>query len=116
MRYFVYVDDIREDDKFYLNYRAYTGEYWQPVIIRSYNEMIEFLNHTFAHDEFFLDLDHDLGFNDDEDNERNGYDICKYVITNNINVTGFHIHSMNPVGARNMRQLLTKFGIQEINI
>ena len=115
MRYFVYVDDIRDDDKFYFDYRAYTGEYWQPVIIRSYNEMIKFLNHILAHDEIFLDLDHDLGF-DDNGNERNGYDICKYVIANNINVVGFHIHSMNPVGVNNMRQLLTKFEIQEINI
>ena len=113
MRYFIYVDDIRNDNRFYLTYRIRMGEYWQPVIIRSYDEMIKFFDRTLLHDEFFLDLDHDLGF-DEDGRERNGYDICKYVIANNINVVGFHIHSMNPVGARNMRQLLTKFGIQEM--
>lgn len=113
MRYFIYVDDIRSDDRFYLNYRTRMGEYWQPVVIRSYDEMIKFFDHTFPQDEFFLDLDHDLGF-DEDGREHNGYDICKYVIANNINVVGFHIHSMNPVGARNMHQLLTKFGIQEM--
>lgn len=110
MNYFLYIDDIREDDRFY---RSLNGaSQYEPHIIRNYDEAIEFF---IAHPDsaYILDLDHDLGF-DNDNVERNGYDICKYVIEYGIPVIAFHIHSMNPVGAANMRQILTHYGIREI--
>lgn len=63
-----------------------------------------------------LDLDHDLGETEDGYNElaRTGYDVCKWIIENNSQQLYFHIHSMNPVGAQNMRQLLTHYGYKEL--
>lgn len=46
-------------------------------------------------------------------NEKTGYDICMYVIENEIQLTGFHIHSMNPVGARRMSDALLRAGYTE---
>ncbi len=112
MNYYLYIDDIRSDDKFYRTFSAASGVHWHPVILRSYDEFVKFLHHTFSYDTFFFDLDHDLGF-DSDNKEYSGYDICKYIIENQIPIFGFHIHSMNPVGAQNMRQLLTHYGYKE---
>lgn len=110
MNYFLYIDDIRSDDGFFKVLTMATT--YEPHIMRSYDETIKFFQ-SHPNDTYILDLDHDLGF-DDDNIERNGYDICKYVIENNIDVRAFHIHSMNPVGTANMRQLLTHYGIQEL--
>ena len=110
MNYFLYIDDIREDDHFYRSLTV--ASQYEPHIIRNYDEAIEFF---IAHSDsaYILDLDHDLGF-DNDSVERNGYGICKYVIEHGIPVVAFHIHSMNPVGVTNMRQILTHYGIREI--
>ena len=50
-----------------------------------------------------IDLDHDLG------EEKTGYDICKYIIENDIKITRVYIHSSNPVGRFNMYQLLHRY-------
>ena len=65
-----------------------------------------------------VDLDHDLGYDgldldNDHSNDPTGYDFCKYLIENEI-VGKFHIHSMNVVGAENMRQLLSHYNWKEI--
>ena len=53
-----------------------------------------------------LDLDHDLGPG------KTGYDFCKWLVERGW--TGkFHCHTANPVGAANMRQLLTHYGWKE---
>lgn len=111
MNYFLYVDDIRTDDKFYRSLTVQSQ--YEPHIVRSYAEAIDFFQ-SHLDSVFILDLDHDLGFDEESGIERNGYDICRYVIENNIHVIAFHIHSMNPVGAANMRQLLTHYGVKEI--
>ena len=50
-----------------------------------------------------IDLDHDLG------EEKTGYDICKYIIENNIHFDKIKIHTSNPVGRDNMIQLLQRY-------
>ena len=92
---YIFVDDIR---------KAPTGKY---ITARDYWGAVDVIN-FFANDGIVLDLDHDLGAGKD------GYDICKYVVENEIPLVGFHIHSMNPVGVANMRQLLTHYGYKEI--
>ena len=52
----------------------------------------------------FISLDHDLG------EEKTGYDIAKYIVENNISIKAFSCHSMNPVGKKNIEELLTHYG------
>ena len=117
MNIYIYVDDIREDDTFFKKLHNYTQMEWIPIICRSAEEAIFFLNYYNKNfDNVIIDLDHDLG----EGHEINdslapsGYDICKYIVENHISLMRFHIHSQNTVGAFNMRQLLTHYGYKEI--
>ena len=57
-----------------------------------------------------IDLDHDLG------EEKTGYDICKYIIENNIKLDRVYIHTSNPVGRDNMKQLLERYTDNQIII
>lgn len=116
MNYYLYIDDIRSDNKFYQIFDATAEEPWSFIIFRSYQEVKDFLINRYdcETDGIFLDLDHDLGDFDTENKEKTGYDICKLIVNSSpICVYGFHIHSMNPVGAQNMRQLLTHYGYKE---
>jgi hypothetical protein len=121
MNYYLYIDDIREDLSFSDNLPLVNGHHWDLIILRSYRQVIDFFVSLCYHceDNIFLDLDHDLGDLDiDNDGEMNlnaptGYDICKYIVEHQIPLVGFHIHSMNPVGVQNMRQLLTHYGYKE---
>lgn len=79
------------------------------IIARNYESAIfaiKFFADTPHH--IILDLDHDLG------EGKSGYDICKYVVENEIAIYAYHIHSMNPVGVANMRQLMNHYGYKEI--
>lgn len=80
-----------------------------PVIIKDYNSMIKTLIDLWTdNDEVIIDLDHDLG------EEKTGYDICKWIVENKYPIVAFHLHTMNPVGYSNMRQLLSHYGYKEI--
>jgi len=57
----------------------------------------------------YVDFDHDLG------GEETGYDIAKYIVKYHIDISGFRVHSMNPVGKKNIEQLLTHYGYKLIN-
>ena len=113
MNYYIYVDDIREDDTWYRQNLA--GHNWLPYICYNYQQVIDMLGCADVND-IIIDLDHDLGEGNEMDDSLapSGYDICKYIVENQIPLVGFHIHSMNPVGAANMRQLLTHYGYKEI--
>lgn len=58
----------------------------------------------------FVSFDHDLG-----DNQATGYDIAHWMV--NLDMDGtvipddfeFYVHSQNPIGARNIHQLLTSY-------
>ena len=116
MNYYLYIDDIREDLSFCDTLPLVDDKHWDPVLLRSYQEVEDFLINCYdcENDTIFLDLDHDLGEFDANNNEKTGYDICKLIINSSpIWIYGFHIHSMNPVGAQNMRQLLTHYGCKE---
>ena len=56
---------------------------------------------------FHISFDHDLG------EKKTGYDVAKYIVKNQIPCT-FSIHSMNPVGTENIRELMTHYGYIEI--
>lgn len=98
-KYYLFIDDERNiniDNLYLFNY---------ITIVRSYEEAVKVINfaNSLEDTEFFIDLDHDLG------EGKTGYDICKYLVENNI-PCHFRIHSMNPVGRINMCQLLTRYG------
>ena len=59
----------------------------------------------------YISFDHDLG-----DNQPTGYDIAHYVVNRDIDEPGylapdfdFYVHSMNPIGADNIRNLMTNY-------
>ena len=56
----------------------------------------------------YMCFDHDLG------RGKNGYDVAKWIVENQYPLEGFEIHSMNPVGRRNISQLLTHYGYKKI--
>lgn len=90
---YLYVDDIRQIPKeLYNSYKCFQAF--------SYKQAITKLKKTkFS----VIDLDHDLG------EEKTGYDICKYIVENNIRFDKIRIHTSNPVGRNNMIQLLERY-------
>lgn len=92
-KYLLWVDDLRRVPNNYI------GEY-HVVIARNYDEAIRELK-RFRYN--IISLDHDLG------EEKSGYDVCKYIIENNIYCDEFRIHTRNPVGRDNMVQLLRRY-------
>lgn len=77
---------------------------------KTYNQTIASLNY-FMWCEGGIDvisLDHDLG------EEKSGYDIAKYIVEEQIPIGAFAVHSANPVGAKNIRELLTHYGYKEL--
>lgn len=98
---YIYIDDMRQP--------LIPGALW----VKSYDEAIVTLIDTtdlMDIDDFIslvVDFDHDLG------ERKTGYDIAKWLIDNRY-IGKFRIHSMNPVGANNIRQLLKHYGWTEI--
>lgn len=89
----LYVDDLR-------NPPNKLRQEYNIIICRNYEEAIYELDKRRCR---IIDLDHDLG------EEKTGYDICKYIIKNNIEITKIYIHTSNPVGRFNMYQLLHRY-------
>ena len=115
MNHYIYVDDIREDDRWFNTHLRHSE--WMPHISRTCEHTIDLIRAILLSGEsatFILDLDHDLGEGNENELEPSGYEICKWIVENHIPLVGFHIHSMNPVGAMNMRQLLTHYGYREL--
>ena len=98
---YIYIDDMRQP--------LIPGALW----VKSYDEAIAALiDITDLMDiddsvSLVVDFDHDLG------ERKTGYDIAKWLIEQSY-IGKFRIHSMNPVGANNIRQLLKHYGWTEI--
>lgn len=102
LKIFIYLDDLRELNDTVVPSGAVV------VICRTYESATRAIKQFYSpiDTEIICDLDHDLG------QEKTGYDFCKFLLEEDI--TGkFHIHSMNPVGVANMRQLLSHYGWKE---
>lgn len=99
---YLYVDDLR-----------WPSQEERPngcvlVVVRNYDGAIEAINSfTKMGIPIFIDLDHDLG------EEKSGYDIARYIVEHQIKNIEFRIHSMNPVGQYNIRQLMERYGYIE---
>ena len=99
---YIYIDDMRQP--------LIRGDFW----VKSYSQAIAAIKAiqkasetTFTSFSLVIDFDHDLG------EGKTGYDIAKWLVENNY-IGKFRIHSMNPVGANNIRQLLKHYGWTEI--
>lgn len=101
MLFYVWVDDTRPIPKV-----PYENCYWA----KTYKEAISFIKDNIRPaDSLVVDLDHDLG------SKKSGYDIAKWLVQNGYQGS-FRVHSMNPVGAKNIRDTLLRYGWQEINL
>ena len=92
-KYLLWVDDLRPVPNTYID------EY-EVRWARDYDEAIAEL-HRFRFD--VICLDHDLG------DGPTGYDLCKYIVAKHIYCPEYRIHTSNPVGRRNMTELLEHY-------
>lgn len=98
-KFFIYIDDVRECPRVF-------DETFVNFTCRTYSAAIEVIEYctSFKDFEVYLSFDHDLG------EEKSGYDIAKYIVENKIPITGYTVHSMNPVGKWNIHQLMEHYG------
>lgn len=69
-------------------------------VARTYEECVKLLSENEVDT---LSLDHDLG------TKKTGYDICLWLVENEVHPNKILIHSANPVGQKNMIQLLNRY-------
>lgn len=95
--FYLWLDDIRPIPSKLKNENIH----W----VKSYNEAVNYIsnNKNLFETDFIVDLDHDLGA------DKTGYDFAKWLIEHYY-IGYFHLHTMNMVGANNIRQLLTHYG------
>ncbi|MGE4382461.1 MAG: cyclic-phosphate processing receiver domain-containing protein [Arcobacter sp.] len=103
----MYLDDIRTPINDY------------DVIVRSYNEAIEFVKNKGIPS--FISFDHDLGCNEKGNVLKSGYDFAKWLVEMDIeniykfpNDFSFEIHSANPIGKNNINSILNNYLIFKI--
>ena len=56
----------------------------------------------------FISFDHDFG------TTNTGYDLAKRIVEDGIPLAGYMVHSMNPVGAANIDQILSHYGYHRV--
>lgn len=78
------------------------------VIVRSYDEAVVVFEDRGG--PTFMSFDHDLGL------AETGYDVALYMVNRDLDNPGFitpdfafEVHSMNPIGAKNIRGLLSRY-------
>ena len=96
---YIYIDDMRQP---FIHNAIWVKSYDEAVA--AMRNAVEVMNIPIT---LTIDFDHDLG------EEKTGYDFAKWLIEQNY-IGKFRIHSMNPVGANNIRQLLKHYGWTEI--
>lgn len=98
IKYFIWVDDERVLPQ----HIGWMAENF--IVCRTYRQAINALDTYCALGNVYLDLDHDLGC------KQTGYDIAKYVVEHQLPLYGFACHSFNPVGKKNIEELLLHYG------
>ena len=94
---------------FYLDDERGVPAGMNAIAVPDYDSMIRVIDMCAAYNiPFGIDFDHDIG-----DPYYSGYTVARYIVEHNIVMDAFRIHSANPVGAANIRQLLTHYGYRE---
>lgn len=102
---YIYVDDIRD----YTNWDKDLSCNREVIAAKTYKEAIQALETCIEHkSKIIIDLDHDLGC------KKTGYDIAKWIVTSGYRDIKFKVHSMNVVGAQNIREVLSHYDYKEI--
>lgn len=98
---YIWVDDVRQPPAAL----PYNNIRWA----KSYKQAIDIIKNGVRKetDTLILDLDHDLG------GKKSGYDIAKWLVINGY-FGSYYVHSMNPVGAKNIRAILNNYGWHEM--
>lgn len=97
----IWIDDERKPSE----YAKRSAEWIETA--RDYDEAIELLSASIINDvadETAVFFDHDLGTG------KTGYDVAKWIVENEVPIKFFNVHSMNPVGRKNIVELLTHYG------
>lgn len=90
----IFLDDIR------LCPRGFT-------LAINYDECIKLLSNNHVE---VISLDHDLG------EQYTGYDVVKFMVENEIYPSIIYLHSSNPVGVKNMYELLDRYAPRNVDI
>lgn len=106
-RIFIWLDDERPIPEEWIN--AANDDVYLMKSRCAKNLITWFETDSSKFDKIFISFDHDLG------GSLTGYDVTKHIVENKYNLTGFTVHSMNPVGAVNIIDLLTHYGYYKMN-
>ena len=100
---FIWIDDERD-----VNW-GHVPDGMAVVHCKTYKEAIEKLQFYMSYKtKLIVDFDHDLGC------KKTGYDVAKWIVASGYPNVRFRVHSMNPVGAQNIREMLSHYGYEEI--
>ena len=130
MKTYLFLDDFRNPDDCvnYMKLRVsdsgiYSRESW--IVVRNYYEFVNYITDNGL--PYYISFDHDLAdehydpsmyfvnYNDVSKSfkEKTGYDCAKwlvgYCLDNDKKIPEFAVHSMNPVGTKNILDLLRNF-------
>lgn len=101
--YFVWLDDERD-----INWSRVPKNI-DVIHVKTYHEAIEIISYSINNNiNLIIDFDHDLGC------KRTGYDVAKWIIASDYHNIKFKVHSINPVGVKNIREVLLHYGYEEI--
>ena len=99
--FYIWIDDERP-------YPRLENKMEDAIVLtaRDYFGAVDLLNFcfTFPKAKVYVDFDHDLGLG------KSGYDVAKYIVENTMPIAAYHCHTMNPVGRKNIEQLLDRYG------
>lgn len=100
--YKMFVDDLRMP----------IDDTW--IIVRTYHEAINVMKHCGC--PIVISFDHDLGLEDDGSEAKSGKDVANWLVEQDLDYPGFIpddfkfiVHSANPVGKRNIEELLNNY-------
>lgn len=97
----IYLDDIRIGPKAPMSDNVKT-DWANWVICRHVDQVKSMLANGMVED---MSLDHDLGLENPS-----GYDLCKWMVEYKMYPKGdIYLHSSNPVGIKNMKELLENY-------
>lgn len=118
---YLFIDDIRMPGD--VTWIRLPNVAWS--IARSYDQAVEWVETNGFPDA--VSFDHDLGIEEfdttesgiviavEHSHEKTGYDFAKWLIDRDLDTGNmpdhfeFYVHSMNPIGAKNIHQLLTGY-------
>lgn len=98
---YIYLDDLRTIDQ------KVVDSYPNSIFLypKTYKEAIHALESSIEKGQnILIDFDHDLG------EKKTGYDVAKWVVESGYENIEFLVHSANPVGKKNIIELLTHYG------